>query len=109
MRKLSELNETYFREDVPREDPPKSERLRQVENFAHDKPKRTEIIKAWTEIEDHPEAKDMKSEVGSAFDENDLDDEMRAAFEAVGEGGVIYASFEDSYWIRHKGLLIRVM
>ena len=47
--------------------------------------------------------------VGSAFDKEDLDEELRAAYEAIGEGGMIYASFEHSFWIRHKGLLIRVM
>ena len=80
-----------------------------MESFAHDKSKRLEVIKAFTEIEDHPEAKDMKSEVGSAFDEGDLDEEMKAAYQVIGEGGMIYASFEQSFWIRHKGKLIRVM
>ena len=63
----------------------------------------------WTKIKDHPQAADLKSPVGSAFDKADLDDEMRAAYEAIGEGGMIYSSFEDSFWIRHKGQLIRVM
>ena len=106
MRKLSE---TYIKEEPTRDTPPRSERVQQIEEFAHNKGKRSEIIKAWTEISDHPKATDMKSEVGSAFDESDLDEDMRAAFEAVGEHGVIYASFEDSFWLRHKGLLIRVM
>ena len=106
MRKLSE---TYIREEPTRDTPPRSERVQQIEEFAHNKGKRSEIIKAWTEISDHPKATDMKSEVGSAFDESDLDEDMRAAYEAVGEHGMIYASFEDSFWLRHKTLLIRVM
>lgn len=106
MRKLSE---TYIREEPTRDTPPRSERFQQIEEFAHNKGKRSEIIKAWTEISDHPKATDMKSEVGSAFDESDLDEDMRAAYEAVGEHGMIYASFEDSFWLRHKGQLIRVM
>ena len=109
MRKLSEINETYLREEPVRERDPKSERVQQIEEFAHNKSKKEEIIKAWTGLKDHPKAEDMKSEVGSAFDEGDLDDDMRAAFEAVGEGGIICDSFADSYWIRHKGKLIRVM
>ena len=51
----------------------------------------------------------MKSEVGSAFDEMDLDEDMQAAYEAIGEGGIIYSSWEQSFWIRHKEQLIRVM
>ena len=109
MEKLSSILETYIREEPTRETPPKSDRIIQIEEFAHNKDKRSEVIKAWTKIEDHPEAEDMKSEVGSAFDEADLDDEMKAAYDAIGEGGMIYASFEDSFWIRHKGQLIRVM
>ena len=109
MKRLSSLRETYIREEPARETPPKSELVQQIEEFAHNKGKRSEIIKAWTEISDHPKATDMKSEVGSAFDESDMDEDLRAAFEAVGEHGVIYASFEDSFWLRHKGLLIRVM
>lgn len=109
MRKLSEINETYLREEPVRERDPKSERVQQIEEFAKNKSKKEEIIKAWTGLKDHPKAEDMKSEVGSAFDEKDLDDDMRAAYEAVGEGGMIYCSFEVSFWIRHKGQLIRVM
>ena len=109
MRKLSEINETYIREEPIRETDPKSERVQQIEEFAHNKEKKAEIIKAWTKLKDHPQAEDMKSEVGSAFDEKDLDDDMAAAFEAIGEGGCIYCSFEGSFWIRHKGQLIRVM
>lgn len=105
MRRLSEVNETYIEEP----ETPKSDKVRQIEEFAHNKGKREEIIKAWTKIKDHPQAEDMKSEVGSAFDEGDLDDDMAAAFEAIGEGGMIYSSFEGSFWIRHKGQLIRVM
>lgn len=89
--------------------PPKSDRIIQLEEFARNKGKRSEIIKAWTEIEDHPPAEDLKSPVGSAFDEGDLDEQMKAAFETIGEHGIIYSSFEDSFWIRHKGQLIRVM
>ena len=101
--------ETYIREEPTRDTPPKSELVQQIEEFANNKNKRAEIIKAWTEIEDHPQAEDFKSEVGSAFDKSDLDDEMAAAYEAIGEGGIIYSSFEDSFWIRHKGQLIRVL
>lgn len=108
MRKLSEVNEYYFREEPIRDTPPKDKRLQQIEEFAN-KNKKAEIIRAWTEISDHPEASDMKSEVGSAFDESDLDQDMKAAYDAIGEGGIIYASFEDSFWIRYKGQLIRVM
>ena len=109
MRKFSEVKETYIREEPDRETPPRSEKIVQLEEFAHNKGKRKEIIKAWTEIEDHPEATDMSSEVGSAFDEADLDEEMKAAYEAVGEGGIIYSSFEHSFWIHFKKQLIRVM
>ena len=108
MKRLSSLSETYIREEPARDTPPKSELVQQIEEFAN-KGKRSEVIKAWTEIKDHPEAEDMSSPVGSAFDEDDLDEELRAAFEAIGEGGMIYSSFEHSFWIRHKGQLIRVM
>ena len=87
MDKLSNILETYIREEPTRDTPPRSERVQQIEEFAHNKGKRSEIIKAWTEISDHPKATDMKSEVGSAFDEGDLDEDMRAAYEAVGEHG----------------------
>ena len=100
--------ETYIREEPARETPPKSDLVQQLEEFAN-KGKRSEVIKAWTEIKDHPEAQDMSSDVGSAFDKEDLDEELRAAFEAIGEGGMIYSSFEHSFWLRHKGQLIRVM
>ena len=108
MKRLSSLSETYIREEPARETPPKSELVQQLEEFAN-KGKRSEVIKAWTEIKDHPEAQDMSSDVGSAFDKEDLDEELRAAFEAIGEGGMIYSSFEHSFWLRHKGQLIRVM
>ena len=108
MKKLSNLLETYIREEPVRETPPMNDLVQQLEEFAN-KGKRSEVIKAWTEIKDHPEAEDMSSPVGSAFDEDDLDEELRAAFEAIGEGGMIYSSFEHSFWIRHKGQLIRVM
>lgn len=109
MNKLSNVLENYIREEPTRDTTPKSDRIIQIEEFAHNKGKRSEIIKAWTHIEDHPQAEDLKSPVGSAFDESDLDEEMRAAYEAVGEHGMIYSSFEDSFWIRHKKQLIRVM
>ena len=109
MRKLSEINETWITEEPTRTETPKSDRERQILEFAHNKSKRAEIIKAWTKLKDHPKAKDMKSEVGSAFDEMDLDEDLQAAFEAIGDGGIIYSSWEQSFWIRHKGLLIRVM
>lgn len=106
MRKMSE---SYLREEPVRDECPKSERQRQVESFANDREKRAEVIKAFTKIKDHPKAENMKSDVGSAFDESDLDEELGAAFKVIGEGGMIYSSFEDSYWLRHKGQLIRVM
>ena len=109
MRKLSEINETYLREEPIREQDTKSEKVQRLEEFAHDKGKKAEIIKAWTELKDHPKAEDMKSDVGCAFEEGDLDEELAAAFEAIGEDGMIYSSFEGSFWIRHKGKLIRVM
>ena len=102
------MSETYIREEPARETPPKSDLVQQIEEFA-DKGKRSEVIKAFTQIEDHPEAQDMGSDVGSAFDKEDLDEELRAAFEAIGEGGMIYSSFEHSFWLRHKRQLIRVM
>ena len=108
MKRLSSLSETYIREEPARETPPKSDLVQQIEEFA-DKGKRSEVIKAFTQIEDHPEAQDMGSDVGSAFDKEDLDEELRAAFEAIGEGGMIYSSFEHSFWLRHKRQLIRVM
>ena len=95
-----------MRETPAREAVPQSELVEKIEGFAN---KKAEIIKAWTEIEDHPEAEDMNSEVGSAFDEEDLDEEMKAVYDALDDGGMIYSSFEDSFWIRHKGQLIRVM
>ena len=100
--------ETYIREEPARETPPKSDLVQQIEEFAN-KGKRSEVIKAWTEIKDHPEAQDMSSDVGSAFDKEDLDEEMRAVYDILDDGGFIYASFEHSFWIRHKGKLIRVM
>jgi len=105
MEKLSSILETYIQEPG-RKTPPKSERMLQLEKFSRDK---EEVIKAWISIKDHPQAEDLKSPVGSAFDEADLDEEMKAAYGAVGEGGMIYASFEGSFWIRHKRQLIRVM
>ena len=106
---MQKLSETYIREEPEMEREPKTEKVQQLEEFAHNKEKKAEIIKAWTELKDHPQAEDMKSEVGSAFDEKDLDDDMAAAFEAIGEGGMIYCSFEGSFWIRKKDKLIRVM
>lgn len=107
MQKLSNIKETYMRE-TQRDTVPQSELVQKIQEFAQ-KEKKAEIIKAWTEIEDHPEAQDMSSEVGSAFDKGDLDDEMSAVYDAIGEGGMVYASFEHSFWIRHKGQLIRVL
>ena len=109
MKKLSNLLETYIREEPVRDTTPKSELVQQIEEFANNKEKRSEVIKAFTQIKDHPDAEDMSSPVGSAFDKEDLDEELRAAFEVIGEGGMIYSSFEHSFWIRHKGQLIRVM
>lgn len=111
MKKFSEIKETYIREEPGRETPPKSELVQQIEEFAHNKDKRAEVIRAFTQIEDHPEAKDMSSDVGSAFDKEDLDEEMRAVYDVLDDGGFIYASFEHSFWIKVKkqGKLVRVM
>ena len=109
MKKLSQIKETYIRETPTRDTVPQSELVQRIEEFAHNKEKRSEVIKAFTQIEDHPEAQDMSSDVGSAFDKEDLDEELLAAYEAIGEGGMIYSSFEHSFWVRHKGQLIRVM
>ena len=56
-----------------------------------------------------PSGRGYELTCGAAFDNEDLDEEMRAAYEAIGENGMIYSSFEHSFWIRHKGQLIRVM
>ena len=111
MKRLSSLSETYIREEPARETPPKSELVQQIEEFANNKEKRSEVIKAFTQIEDHPDAQDMSSDVGSAFDKEDLDEEMRAVYEVLDDGGFIYASFEHSFWIKVKkqGKLVRVM
>ena len=103
--------ETYIREEPTRDTPPKSDLVQQIEEFANNKDKRSEVIKAFTQIEDHPEAQDMSSDVGSAFDKEDLDGEMRAVYDVLDDGGFIYASFEHSFWIKVKkqGKLVRVM
>ena len=106
---MKRLSETYIRELPLDTTTPKSDRVQQIEEFAHNKKKREEVIKAFTEISDHPEAEDMSSDVGSAFAKENLDEEMSAAYEAIGENGIIYCSFEHSFWIRHKEKLIRVM
>ena len=110
MEKLSKIVEAYSREEPWRDTPPKSELVQEIEEFAN-KGKRSEVIKAFTQIEDHPEAEDMSSDVGSAFDKEDLDEEMRAAYDVLDDGGFIYASFEHSFWIKVKkqGKLVRVM
>ena len=110
MEKLSNLLETYIREEPVRNDPPKSELVQQIEEFVN-KGKRSEVIKAFTQIKDHPDAEDMSSPVGSAFDKEDLDQEMRAVYDVLDDGGFIYASFEHSFWIKVKkqGKLVRVM
>ena len=111
MKRLSSLSETYIREVPARDTPPKSDLVQQLEEFANNKDKRSEVIKAFTQIEDHPEAEDMNSPVGSAFDKEDLDEEMRAVYDILDDGGFIYASFEHSFWIKVKkqGKLVRVM
>lgn len=111
MEKLSKIMETYIREEPARETPPKSDLVQQIEEFANNKGKRSEVIKAFTQIKDHPEAEDMNSPVGSAFDKEDLDEEMRAVYDVLDDGGFIYASFEHSFWIKVKkqGKLVRVM
>lgn len=110
MDKLSDLLETYIREEPTRDTPPKSELVQQIEEFAN-KDKRSEVIKAFTQIKEHPAAQDMSSDVGSAFDKEDLDEEMRAVYDVLDDGGFIYASFEHSFWIkvRKQGKLVRVM
>ena len=110
MEKLSKIMETYIREEPTRETPPKSELVQQIEEFAN-KSKRSEVIKDFTQIKDHPDAEDMSSPVGSAFDKEDLDEEMRAVYDVLDDGGFIYASFEHSFWIKVKkqGKLVRVM
>ena len=111
MKRLSSIKETYIREEPARDTPPKSDLVQQIEEFANNKDKRSEVIKAFTQIEDHPEAEDMSSPVGSAFDKEDLDEEMRAVYDVLDDGGFIYASFEHSFWIKVKkqGKLVRVM
>ena len=111
MEKLSKIMETYIREEPARETPPKSDLVQQIEEFANNKDKRSEVIKAFTQIEDHPEAEDMNSPVGSAFDKEDLDEEMRAVYDVLDDGGFIYASFEHTFWIKvqKQGKLVRVM
>lgn len=111
MEKLSKIMETYIREEPARETPPKSELVQQLEEFANNKEKRSEVIKAFTQIKDHPDAEDMSSDVGSAFDKEDLDEEMRAVYDILDDGGFIYASFEHSFWIKveKQGKLVRVM
>ena len=101
MKRLSSLSETYIREEPTRDTPPKSDLVQQLEEFA-DKGKRSEVIKAFTQIEDHPDAEDMSSPVGSAFDEGELDEEMRAVYDVIDDGGFIYASFEHTFWIKVK-------
>ncbi len=110
MKKLSNLLETYIREEPTIQDVPQSELVQQLEEFA-DKDKRSEVIKAWTEIKEHPEAEDMNSPVGSAFDKEDLDEELRAVYDVLDDGGFIYSSFEHSFLIKVKkqGKLVRVM
>ena len=111
MKRLSSLSETYFKAEPAGETPPKSELVQQIEEFANNKEKRSEVIKAFTQIKDHPEAQDMSSPVGSAFDKEDLDEEMRAVYDVLDDGGFIYASFEHSFWIKvqKQGKLVRVM
>ena len=111
MKRLSSIKETYIREEPVRDTPPKSELVQQIEEFANNKEKRSEVIKAFTQLEDHPEAQDMGSDVGSAFDKEDLDEELRAVYDVLDDGGFIYSSFEHSFWIKVKkqGKLVRVM
>ena len=108
--KVKQFKGDLYQRRTTRETPPKSDWVMQVEQFAN-KDKKAEIIKAWTEIKEHPEAQDMSSDVGSAFDKEDLDQEMRAVYDVLDDGGFIYASFEHSFWIKVKkqGKLVRVM
>ena len=52
MRKLSEINETWITEEPTRTETPKSERTKRILEFAHNKSKKAEIIKAWTKLKD---------------------------------------------------------
>ena len=110
MKKLSNLLETYIREEPVRETPPKRDLVQQLEEFAN-KGKRSEVIKAFTQIKDHPDAEDMSSPVGSASGRGDRDAAMRAVYDVLEDGGFIYASFEHSFWIKvqKQGKLVRVM
>lgn len=84
----------------------------QVEKFKNNKSKRKELIDALTKIE-HPKAVDLSSEVGSAFDELDIEQELGKefydAYEAIGDGGIIYSEFSHTYWIRKDGELVRII
>ena len=104
---MQRLSETYIQEPS-RETVPTSKLVQQIEEFAS---KKAEIIKTWTKLEDHPEAEDMNSPVGSAFDRDDLDSDLQAVYDALDDGGMIYSSFEHSFWVKNekKGKLIRVM
>ena len=102
-------NESIIKEPAREHRP---DNLKQVESFAHNKSKRKELINALTGIE-HPKAVDLKSDVGSSFKEGDIEDELGkelyAAYEAIGDGGIIYSAFENTYWIRENGELIRII
>lgn len=107
------MNELFIRDDgeAPVKKRPDANQ-EQVESFAHNKSKRKELISALTGIE-HPQAEDLKSDVGSAFQKSDIEDELGKdfydAFEAVGDGGIIYAGFEKTFWIRKDDELIRII
>ena len=102
-------NESIIKEPAREHRP---DNLKQVESFAHNKSKRKELINALTGIE-HPKAVDLKSDVGSSFKEGDIEEELGkelyAAYEAIGDGGIIYSAFENTYWIRKNGELIRII
>ncbi len=108
-------NETYIVEPnrgEPRRNS-KDEKQEQVESFAKNKSKRKELIDAFTKLKDHPKAEDLGSDVGYAFDEGEIEDELGkefyAAYDAIGEHGIIYSEFKHSFWIRHQDKLIRIM
>lgn len=112
---ISIANETYIVEPY-REEPrtnSRDEKSKQVESFAHNKSKRKELIDAFTKLKDHPKAEDLGSDVGYAFDENEIEDELGpdifAAYEAVGENGIIYSEISHSFWIHYEDKLIRIM
>lgn len=58
-----------------------------------------------------PPKSDLVQQIEEFADKEDLDQEMRAVYDVLDDGGFIYASFEHSFWIKVKrqGKLVRVM